>query len=100
MVSRRNTVLRQRFSKKNNPFESCSFMIDSRMFIAGAHESPFNRHVYRVGPVGYDRMADLPFDFDEGRCEGFPDKALLCAPDNRANVNNDKKCWWYMTGTI
>ena len=75
-------------------------MIGSRMYIAGALESPYNRHVYRVGQVGYDRQPDLPFDFDEGRCEGFPDKALLCATDNRANVNDDKKCWWYMAGTI
>ena len=75
-------------------------MIGSRMYIAGAHESPYNRHVYRVGQVGYDRQPDLTFDFDEGRCEGFPDKALLCATDNRANVNDDKKCWWYMAGTI
>ena len=66
------------------------------MYIAGAHESPFNKHVYQLVSYGYDRKADLPFAFDEGRCIGYGgDRALLCAADDRTNIDNDKKCYYY-----
>ena len=76
---------------------SCSFRIGFRMYIVGAHESPFSQHVYQLASYGYDRKADLPFAFDEGRCIGYDDKALLCAADDRTNIDNDKKCYYYFS---
>ena len=105
---------------------SCSFQIADRMYIAGAHEEGYRRRVYKLNDYGlgawitesmvfprieslvisnyrkiapqhrYDRLPDLPFDFDEGRCSGHDiSRALLCAADDRQNVDNDKLCYWF-----
>ena len=33
-------------------------------------------------------MADLPFDFTAGRCQGLSQSAVLCSPEQA-----DNKCW-------
>ena len=43
---------------------------------------------YKVTKYGYTKMADLPFDFTAGRCQGLSQSAVLCSPEQA-----DNKCW-------
>ena len=72
-------------------FFKCSFQLNNEMYIIGGDSyTDKDYDNYRVRSTGVEKLDNLPFSFNDGRCANYDGKNVLaCA----ANGGHERDCW-------